>query len=167
MIEQAAAAGVGIVAMKTQNGGYQDGVWPDFTPHQAALRFVVEKPGVHLAVPGMLSRSMIDENCGAVMQQGGLADLINLENYQAALQGKACAFCSQCLGQCRFGTGGLDAVRIMMYADGYSDSNLAVENSSSARANIIRCLSCSGCTVQCSQGIDIKAAAKKASLFLV
>ncbi len=166
IIEQAAAAGVGIIAMKTQNGGYADSAWPEFTPHQAALRFVVDKPGVHLAVPGMLSRNMVDENYGAVTQNGGLADFMNLESYKTALQGKACAFCSQCIEQCQFNTGGLDAVRITMYADGYSDYELASSNAQQARANITRCLDCEGCVVQCSQGIDIKAAAQRASLFL-
>nr|MDJ0623963.1 4Fe-4S dicluster domain-containing protein [Desulfocapsaceae bacterium] len=166
IIEQAAAAGVGIIAMKTQNGGYEDSAWPEYTPHQAALRFVLEKPGIHLAVPGMLSRNMIDENCGAVNKEGDLADYLNLESYKKALTGKACAFCSQCVEQCLFQTGGLDAVRVTMYAEGYGDYDLASSNAVKTRANISRCLTCAGCVVQCSQGIDIKAAAKKASLFL-
>lgn len=166
IIEQAASEGVGIIAMKTQNGGYDDSAWPEFTPHQAALRFVIEKPGVHLAVPGMLSRNMIDENREAVTQNGGLADFTNLETYQTSLHGKACAFCSQCIEQCPFRTGGLDAVRIVMYADGYGDHGLASSNAAEARANISRCLSCAGCVVECSQGIDIKAAAQRASLFV-
>lgn len=165
-IAQAADEGVGIVAMKTQNGGYNDSVWADLTPHQAALRFVLEKPGVHLAVPGMLSRKMIDENLEAVRRDGGISDIIRLENYRIDLAGKACSFCSSCLDQCRNGTGGLDAVRVMMYAEGYGDKSLAFQNAGNAASAIRLCIDCKECTVTCSQGIDIKDAARKASPYV-
>jgi predicted aldo/keto reductase-like oxidoreductase len=165
-IERAANAGVGIIAMKTQNGGYRGGFLPGQTPHQAALRYVLEKPGIALAVPGMLTSSMVEENLGAVRGKGDLADLAALEVYSEDLKGKACSFCSECLAQCRYGTGGLDAVRIVMYAEGYSDERLAVENAAAAAGAISRCADCGGCTVECKQGIDIKSAARKAFQFL-
>lgn len=165
-IEEAAAAGVGIIAMKTQNGGYKNGSAPELTPHQAALRFVLEKPGVHVAVPGMLSRKMVDENLAAIRGKSGLVDLLRLEAYRAELEGKACAFCSQCVGQCRYGNGGLDAARVAMYSEGYGDERLAAERAMEAASGIMTCADCDGCTVDCSQGIDIKAAAAKAASFL-
>lgn len=165
-IEEAAAAGVGIIAMKTQNGGYEDELVPEFTPHQSALRFVVDKPGVHLAVPGMLSRKMVDENLEAIRRKGALSDLLRLDSYKAELQGKACSFCSQCLDQCRYGNGGLDAARIAMYAEGYGNVHLAAERAGEVASAVKTCNDCEGCTVQCSQGIDIKAVAKRAALFL-
>jgi predicted aldo/keto reductase-like oxidoreductase len=165
-IEAAADAGVGIIAMKTQNGGYRNGSVPGLTPHQAALRFVLGKPGIHLAVPGMLSRKMVDENLGAVKDREKLTDLLRLEAYRVDLAGKACSFCSRCLEQCRHGVGGLDAARIAMYADGYRDPRLAAERAVEAASAIKACAECGGCTVDCSQGIDIKGAAKKAERFL-
>jgi len=165
-IEEAAAAGVGIIAMKTQNGGYRNGPVPELTPHQAALRFVVEKPGVHVAVPGMLSRKMVDENLAAIKSKGGLTDLLRLDAYRAELEGKACSFCSTCVSQCRYGIGGLDAVRIATYAEGYGDQRLAAERAEAVASAVATCADCEGCTVDCSQGIDIKGAAKRASLFL-
>lgn len=165
-IKEAADAGVGIIAMKTQNGGYKDGHMPELTPHQAALRFVVEKAGVHLAVPGMLSRKMVDENLKAIKGKGDLSDLLRLDNYRAELEGKACSFCSQCLEQCRHGIGGLDVARITMYSEGYRDRSLAAERIREVEPAVRMCLACEGCTVQCSQAINIKAAAQKASVFL-
>ena len=165
-IKEAASAGVGIIAMKTQNGGYTDGSMPEYTPHQAALRFVVEKPGVHLAVPGMLSRKMVDENRQAILAQVGLTDVLRLDTYRRDLEGKACSFCSWCLDQCRYGAGGQDAVRIAMYWQGYADGRLAKERAVEVASSVRRCVNCEECTVQCSQGIDIKAAAKRASHFL-
>lgn len=165
-IEEAAAAGVGIIAMKTQNGGYRNSTMPEITPHQAALRFVVEKPGVHVAVPGMLSRKMVNENLEAVTGKGGLADLLRLDAYKVELEGKACSFCSQCLYECRYGMGGMDTVRVAMYAEGYRDRRLAAERAAQAASAVRICADCDGCTVDCSQGIDIKAAARKAERFL-
>lgn len=165
-IEKAAAAGVGIIAMKTQNGGYAESLLPELTPHQAALRFVIEKPGVHLAVPGMVSRKMVEENLSAVKGKTGLADILRLDSYKMALDGKSCAFCSQCINQCRYGTGGLDAVRIAMYSEGYGDQRLAAERAAEVAQAVKTCSQCKECTVQCSQGIDVKAAAKRASRFL-
>jgi len=165
-IEEAAAAGVGIMAMKTQNGGYRNDSMSEFTPHQAALRFVVEKPGIHLAVPGMLSRKMVDENLAAIRGREGLTDLLRLDVYRSVLEGRACSFCSRCLDQCRFKQGGLDAVRIVMYAEGYGDGRLAAERAAGVASAVRTCADCQGCTVDCSQGIDIKAAARRAVRFL-
>lgn len=166
-IERAAKAGVGVIAMKTQNGGYRGGPVPGHTPHQAALRYVLEKPGVAAAVPGMLSSSMVEENLAAVIGKGGLADLVALETYRADLKGKACSFCSVCLSQCRYDTGGLDAARVAMYSEGYRDMRLARENAVAAADAISNCAACEGCTVDCSQGIDIRDAARRAMRFLV
>jgi predicted aldo/keto reductase-like oxidoreductase len=161
IIEQAADAGVGIIAMKTQNGGYKDDVLPELTPHQAALRYVVDQPGIHLAVPGMLSRKMIDENLKAVTRKKNLSDIFKLENYRMDLQGRACSFCSECIGQCRHGTGGLDVARILMYSEGYGDIDLAVSRGQDVASKLRLCSACETCTVHCSQGIDIKASAQK------
>jgi predicted aldo/keto reductase-like oxidoreductase len=166
-IERAAKAGVGIIAMKTQNGGYTGGPIPELTPHQAALRYVLEKQGVATAVPGMLSKSMVRENLEGVRGKNGLADLIALEAYRADLKGKACSFCSQCLSQCRYGTGGMDAVRVVMYAEGYGDERLAAKKAVDAADTISNCAGCETCTVDCRQGIDIREVARIAMGYMI
>jgi predicted aldo/keto reductase-like oxidoreductase len=165
-ISEAADAGVGIIAMKTQNGGYKDEQLPDLTPHQAALRFVTDRPGIHSAVPGMLSKKMVDENLQAITEKGNLTDLLRLDTYRAELSGKACSFCSLCLKQCRNGIGGMDVARITMYSEGYNDRRLARERAAEVASAVRMCSRCEQCTVQCSQGIDIKSAARRASLLL-
>jgi hypothetical protein len=160
-IRQAADAGIGIIAMKTQNGGYTDKDLPELTPHQAALRYVIHKPGIHVAVPGMLSKKMIAENLEATTRKADLADVFRLEHYQKELAGRACSFCSSCLDQCRYGVGGLDVARTMMYLEGYRDKKLALANGREVLAKITRCADCRDCTVTCSQGIDIKGSAQR------
>ncbi len=166
-IEKAADMGIGIIAMKTQNGGYRSGPYPELTPHQSALRYVVERPGIHTAVPGMLSRKTVDENVAGIKGKGGLTDLLLLDAYRVDLEGKACAFCSQCLDQCRYGTGGLDVVRIAMYQEGYDDPRLAAEQAVEVASAVRTCADCEGCTVDCSQGINIKDSARRAVRLLV
>lgn len=165
IIEKTARGGVGIIAMKTQSGGFPSGTYPELNSHQSALRFVLERPGIHTAVPGMLSRRMVDENLAAVLRKGGLSDLFLLDAFRADLMGKACAFCSGCIDQCRYGVGGLDAVRIAMYLDGYKDLRLASERAVFA-SGLKVCAECEGCTVECSQGIDIKTAASTSAALL-
>jgi predicted aldo/keto reductase-like oxidoreductase len=160
-IEKAAAAGVGIIAMKTQNGGFEDKDLPELTPHQAALRYVIDKPGVHVAVPGMLSKKMIAENLEAARRKIGLADVVRLENYRKDLVGRACSFCSSCIDQCRYGVGGLDVARTRMYAEGYGDRDLALSNGRAVLSNIRLCATCEGCTVRCNQNIDIQVSAQQ------
>jgi predicted aldo/keto reductase-like oxidoreductase len=160
-IQKAADAGVGIIAMKTQNGGFQDSDVPELTPHQAALRYVLDKPGIHTAVPGMRSKKMIAENIMAMSKKTDLSDLLRLENYRRELRGKACSFCSNCISQCRYQVGGVDVARVKMYLEGYRDMDFALSNGRSALSSIKLCTDCEGCTVNCSQGIDIQASAQQ------
>ena len=165
-IKQAADAGIGIIAMKTQNGGYTDKDLPELTPHQAALRYVIHKPGIHTAVPGMLSKKMIAENLEATTRKADLADVFRLEHYQKEIAGRACSFCSTCIDQCRFKVGGLDVARTMMYLEGYQDKELAVANGREVLANITLCADCRDCSVTCRQSIDIHASARHLRRFI-
>ena len=54
-----------------------------------------------------------------------------------------------------------------MYSEGYGDERLAAERAAEVAVAVKTCSQCKECTVQCSQGIDIKAAASRAALFLV
>ena len=65
-VAMAAKAGVGIVAMKTQAGGYTKEKMEGLTPHQAALKYILRDPNVAAAVPGVTAIEQIEE-CAAVM----------------------------------------------------------------------------------------------------
>jgi len=51
-VAQAAKSGIGIVAMKTQAGGYKKEKNGNLSPQQAALRYVLRDTNVTLRVPG-------------------------------------------------------------------------------------------------------------------
>jgi hypothetical protein len=62
----AARSGIGIVAMKTQAGGYKKEKMGGLSPHQAALKYVLMDQNVSVAVPGVTTIEQI-EKCAAVM----------------------------------------------------------------------------------------------------
>src|SRR4030042_553695 len=87
-VAQASKSGIGIVAMKTQAGGYRKEKMGNTTPHQAALKFVLRDTNVALAVPGVTTLEQVGE-CAATMgttlsQREGDC----LRQYQSFLRGR-------------------------------------------------------------------------------
>ena len=62
----AAKSGIGIIAMKTQAGGYKKEKMGGLSPHQAALKYILRDQNVSMAVPGVTTVEQIEE-CAAVM----------------------------------------------------------------------------------------------------
>ena len=155
----AAKAGIGIVAMKTQAGGYKKEKMEGLTPHQAALRYVLTDLNVAAAVPGVTSIEQIEE-CAAVMKTSfSERNRNDLNQYRAFLEGRICTMCGGCAGECPNGVVYGELLRLVMYHDGYENDRLARESieKSPALAQIERCSDCSSCLVQCRRGIDIRA----------
>jgi len=81
----AAQSGIGIVAMKTQSGGYKKEKMGGLNPHQAALKYVLRDQNVSAAVPGVTTIGQIEE-CAAVMGSPlSKNNLSELEQYQSFL----------------------------------------------------------------------------------
>jgi len=154
----AAKSGIGIVAMKTQAGGYKKEKMEGLTPHQAALKYVLRDPHVAAAVPGVTAIEQIEE-CAAVMKTSfSQGNLDQLKQYQAFLNGRICTMCGGCAGECPNGVAYGDLLRLVMYHDGYENDRLIEESleKSSAVAQFDRCSDCSSCLVQCRRGIDVR-----------
>ena len=155
----AAKSGIGIVAMKTQAGGYRKEEMGDLNPHQAALKYVLMDQNVSCAVPGVTTIEEIEE-CAAVMgasfSQRNLNELIQ---YQSFLQGRICTMCGGCTGECPYGVSHQDLLRVVMYQDGYQNDQLAKKTFEEATAlqNIECCSECSSCSITCRRGLDIQA----------
>ena len=58
-IARAAKAGVGIIAMKTQAGGYKTDALGKVSPHQAALKWVLQDTNVATTIPGMKDMTVL------------------------------------------------------------------------------------------------------------
>jgi aryl-alcohol dehydrogenase-like predicted oxidoreductase/ferredoxin len=168
-IAQASNAGIGVVAMKTQAGGYKKGKAEGVTPHQAALKYVLSDRNVATAVPGVTTLEQIDE-CAAVM--GGAVtkgDLERLREHHAFLKGRICTLCGGCTGECPSGVPYGDYLRAMMYHDGYGRDELAKETLGAVLASQAAdsCAECPSCTITCRRGLDIRAEIERARHFFV
>ena len=153
----ATKSGIGIVAMKTQAGGYKKEKMGGLSPHQAALKYVLTDQNVSAAIPGVTTIEQIEE-CAAVM--GSLVsktDIEALKQYQAFLQGRVCTMCGGCAGACPQGVLVCDPLRVVIYHDGYENDVLVKELSGMVVKNEIeRCSECSSCSITCRRGLDIK-----------
>lgn len=163
-IASASKSGIGIVAMKTQSGGYKKGKMEGLNPHQAALRYVLNDPNVAAAVPGVTTIEQIEE-CATVMGTAvSRKDMDQLQEYQAFLKGRICTLCGGCTGECPYGVPYGDYLRAAMYHDGYQDDDLAREtigNLLTAR-NPASCAECPSCSIVCRRGLDVRAQVQRA-----
>jgi uncharacterized protein len=158
-VAAAAKSGIGVVAMKTQAGGYKTEKIGALNPHQAALKIVLMDQNVSTAIPGVTTIQQIDE-CVAVMgAELSANDLGVLDQYDSYLQGRICTMCGGCIGACPYGVAHCDLLRAVMYLDGYQDHRLVQEmfSDSDKLQQIKHCVDCSSCFVRCRRGLDIHA----------
>lgn len=157
----AAKSGIGIVAMKTQAGGYKKEKIGGLTPHQAALKYVLMDQNISMAVPGVTTIEQIEE-CATVMGTSfSKADSNELKQYQSFLEGRICTMCGGCIGECPYGVPYGDLLRLVMYRDGYENDSLVKESLQIiTRQDVKRCSECSSCSIVCRRGLDIKARTK-------
>jgi predicted aldo/keto reductase-like oxidoreductase len=154
----AAKSGIGIVAMKTQAGGYKKGKMEGLSPHQAALKHVLMDENVSAAVPGVTTVEQIEE-CGAVMGTSFSRRNVNeLKQYHAFLQGRICTLCGGCTGECPHDVPYRDFLRVVMYHDGYQNDLLAKEVFSVTESiqSFEKCSECSSCSIVCRRGLNIR-----------
>ena len=164
----AAKSGIGIVAMKTQAGGYKKERMGGLTPHQAALKYVLTDQNVSAAVPGVTTIEQIEECVAAMGTSISKGDLNELKNYRSFLQGRICTMCGGCLGECPYGVLRSDLLRVVMYHDGYENDRLVKEDLEKIKLseNIRLCFECSSCSVVCRRGLDMKAQMRLAEQIL-
>ena len=153
----AAKSGIGIVAMKTQAGGYKKQKMGGLSPHQAALKYVLMDPNISATVPGVTTIEQIEE-CAAVMGASfSKRNLNELKQYQSFLQGRICTMCGGCIGECPYGVFRSDLLRVVMYHDGYENDSLVRESLGGiTKHHLQACMECSSCSVSCRRGLDMK-----------
>lgn len=162
-IRDAGAAGIGVIAMKTQAGGYEV---PDsaLSPHQAALAWVLENPGVALAIPGMVSFAQVDENLAARGMRLGWSGRKTLSLYSRAIADRHCGLCGHCAGACPRGVDVQGVLRSLTYLEGYGRVDLARDSyrGLGPGRTAAACLSCAGCVVSCPLKLEVDRLARRA-----
>jgi predicted aldo/keto reductase-like oxidoreductase len=160
-IAQAAGAGLGVVAMKTQAGVYWDRARTRMINMKAALKWVLQDENVHTTIPAFSNYEEMQEDL-SIMEDLALTpeeeqDLRLGEDL--GLLGHYCQQCGRCLAQCSTGMDVPTLMRSYMYAFGHRQPRKARDTLRSWTPTDVSCRSCGECKVECSLGFDVKSRA--------
>ena len=167
-IARAAQANIGVIAMKTQAGGYETDALGPISPHQAALKWVLQNKHITAAIPGMRDMSHLREDVSVMGMQFGFLDELILKRYGTALKPFYCHLCGVCEPSCPNHVAISTINRSLMYEEAYKCPDLArtTYGEIPPSASAARCLSCSVCVAKCVNGLNIAAKMERARTLL-
>jgi predicted aldo/keto reductase-like oxidoreductase len=157
-IREAATAGLGVVAMKTQAGVYWDRARTRMINMKAALKWVLTDENVHTSIPAFSTFDELREGL-SVMEDLALTpeEERDLElGDRLALSGNFCQQCGRCLPQCPESVDVPTWMRASMYAFGHGQPEKARKLLGEHRAAGLPCAHCDTCIVRCSLDLDVK-----------
>jgi predicted aldo/keto reductase-like oxidoreductase len=167
-VARAAQSGIGVIAMKTQAGGYTTDALGPISPHQAALKWALQDKSITAAIPGMRDMGHLREDIAVMGMRMTIADSLILRYYGAAVASQYCHMCGKCEETCPRGVQISVVNRSLMYAEAYRSAELARDTyreiplSASASA----CIECGHCKARCVNGLDIAAKMTRAKQLL-
>ena len=154
---KAAAAGLGVVAMKTLAGGYLDRERTQPVNAKAALKWVLQDPNVHTTIPGFNTFDQMNTDL-SVMEDLTLTGTEKKDlQLQSSVEGLYCQGCEKCLPQCPHRLPIPDIIRAYMYTYGYQNLGAAQDLLFSLNLPANVCGDCEQCSVRCAIGFDISA----------
>jgi hypothetical protein len=170
LLVAARKANVGIVAMKVLAGGVKPSSFYKVDPEKqskltrqgaplAALKWVLKNPNIDTMIPSIVDNDQLDENISAMSAPFSAADGKLLAQRLEEIRPLYCRMCGHCEGQCAQGLPVADVLRFLMYAEGYGQFALGREHFKGLPAEVagVRCGSCSKCTVECPNGVQVAA----------
>jgi predicted aldo/keto reductase-like oxidoreductase len=167
-IGEAAAAGLGVVAMKTQAGVYWDRLRTRKINMKAALKWVLQDENVHTTIPAFSTFDEMFEDL-SIMEDLALTpqerDDLGL-GATLGLSGIYCQQCGDCLKQCSAGMDLPTLMRGYMYAAGHEEPLKAAELLRSWKYTDIACSDCEQCEVACALGHDVRNRSMEMARFL-
>jgi hypothetical protein len=164
-IETAAKAGMGVVGMKVMAGGFRS-LRPDDPPYMrlqrqgallAALKWVINKPGISTTIPSMTDMDQLEENLKAMEHPFSESDEKLLAAHLEIIRPLYCRMCGECDRACQKGLPVADVLRCLTYSDGYGQFALGRERyrEISTEFSAVRCGDCAECTVKCPHGVRV------------
>jgi uncharacterized protein len=154
-IDEAAAAGLGIVAMKTQAGVYWDQEKTRPIDMKAALRWALRDPNVHTAIPGFTTFDQLQDDL-AVMHEPVLTPADSEKLQGEKLAGLFCQGCEQCLEPCPQDLPIPELMRSYMYGHAYKNREAAQSLLLALDLPSVPCGDCETCSVACAKGFDVR-----------
>jgi uncharacterized protein len=156
-IKKAAAAGIGIVAMKTMaGGGFLDKEKTKPINSTAALKWVLSNTDVTTTIPGMTAFDQLDLNV-KILADIKLNDQEKNDLVIAHSEpGLFCTGCSRCIPACPRNLPVPDLMRAYMYAYGYSNPAMAYSLLGELGTSVDPCTSCPVCSVDCTNNFSVR-----------
>lgn len=154
-VAEAAAAGLGVVAMKTQAGAYWDKEKQQPINMRAALKWVLNDPHVATAIPGFTTFDQLKEDWSVVTDLTLTPEELKDLRLGETVAGLYCQQCAHCVSGCPKALPIPDLMRGYMYAYGYRNLQAAHELVGSLGIEGDPCASCDACTAVCVKGFDV------------
>jgi predicted aldo/keto reductase-like oxidoreductase len=160
-IGEAATAGLGVVAMKTQAGVFWDKEKQSLIDPKASLRWSLRDPNVHTAIPGFTTFEQLQTDLEVLREPVfGAADEKALEPPKPTVtdaSGFFCQGCEACRGPCPEGLPIPELMRSYMYAHAYKNREAAQALLLELKLPDTPCVDCASCAVRCKKGFDVRA----------
>ncbi len=156
-IANAAKAGIGIVAMKTTAGVYNDKSGPQLNS-DAILKWALQNENISSIVSGMSSLEQLQKNI-TMIRDLKLSDQERKDLNLAGLEtgnGLYCQQCRQCIPQCPYHLDIPTIMRSYMYAYGYRNTEQAWYTLADVDLSGKPCEECGTCSVNCPARFDLK-----------
>ncbi len=148
-IAEAAAAGIGIIAMKTMGGRARGRYAFDQSDAAGALKWVLDDPNVHTLIAGFTTFEQMNVDL-MVMNDIVLKKAEREQLRRAGLHSALyCQGCGQCRSQCYQQLPIPDLMRAYMYVYGYRNLVAAQDLLSSLTLPAALCVDCGACPVKC------------------
>ncbi|MCK4835718.1 MAG: aldo/keto reductase [Candidatus Aminicenantes bacterium] len=167
-LKNAAARGIGVIAMKTQctqywyrqryvPANYQN-YYKGKIKHTSVLKWVLKHPYISSAIPGYTTFEQMEEDFSVAYNlEYTKEEKKFLEDRNIKLSMGYCHQCNRCISSCPRGVDIPTLMRVHMYAACYSNfyhardtlDDIPVEKSLQA------CVSCGKCVAECANRIDI------------
>jgi predicted aldo/keto reductase-like oxidoreductase len=154
-VGEAAAAGVGIVAMKTQAGVYWDKEKTQPIDMKAALKWALRDPNVATAIPGFTTLEQLQADL-EVLHDPALSPVERDALQPRELAGLFCQGCEQCLEPCRQNLPIPELMRSYMYGHAYKNREAAQSLVLALGLPRSPCGDCDACPVVCAKGFDVR-----------
>jgi hypothetical protein len=154
-VAEATAAGIGVVAMKTQAGVYWDKERQQPINMRAALKWVLNDPNVTTAIPGFTTFDQLKEDLTVMTDLKLTPQELKDLRLGEQVAGLYCQQCGQCVSGCPKSLPIPDLMRSYMYAYGYRNLQAAHELVGYLEVAENPCGSCASCSVVCAKGFDI------------
>jgi predicted aldo/keto reductase-like oxidoreductase len=155
----AANAGLGIIGMKSQAGGFWDKERKQPINSQATIKWVLQNENITTVLSGMSTSEQLQQNI-ALMTNLKLTEQEKNDLRLAStdrIPGLYCQQCTMCIPQCPNNYDIPTVMRSFMYAYGYKDLRYARETLGYAKLPANPCECCDKCNVNCPMGFDVRA----------